>query len=289
LALPCPKCGADLRLIEDYGREYCDACGEYAPEGYGAGKRLSCPKCGGILSYIKDYDRYFCYKDQEYLAEETVEEPGPPPGEPEPEMPWIDDLLPPEPEPESTPGPSPEPEPASESEPQPVPEPAPQSEPQPWSEPAPEPVSEPWPPPEPAAAPPVEPATAEPAEPAAPAVDIPRSAVEAPPVEPPKVAEVPVVQEKPERPRGIARPTLERGEILKAKKAALMELAAAYGLDTMGTKETLRERLFAELVRIEKEDERRSKEGRRGTEETEPVAEAAPEPPATPATVAETP
>ena len=97
MSLPCPNCGADLRFIEDYGRQYCDACGQYAPEGYGGGKGLGCPKCGGVLAYIPDYDRYFCYKDQEYAPDDYGKEPAPPP-EDSGELPRFDELLPPEPE-----------------------------------------------------------------------------------------------------------------------------------------------------------------------------------------------
>ncbi len=44
---------------------------------------------------------------------------------------------------------------------------------------------------------------------------------------------------------------------MKAKKAALMELAAANGLDTMGTKEELRVRLLAEYNRLRREELRK--------------------------------
>src|SRR2546428_12106702 len=79
MSLPCPNCGAELRFIEDYGRQYCDACGQYAPEGYGGGKGLGCPKCGGGLPDIPGYDPDFCYKDQEYAPGDYGKETAPPP------------------------------------------------------------------------------------------------------------------------------------------------------------------------------------------------------------------
>src|SRR3989454_4832569 len=261
-ALPCPNCGAGLRFVEDYGRQYCDACGQYAPEGYGGGEGLSCPSCGGVLSSIKHYNRYFCYKAQEYPTIETSREPKASPAEPEPEIPWIDDLL----SPESETPPPPETEAAPETTP-------PGEATAPPSEPAPTPADVQPISPEPSV-PPVatEPAAIEPAR-----VEEPHKQVEQKPepmteptpppvgtsaISQPVPQQVPSVEARPLRTSSLAKPPLVREEILRAKKSALMDLASAYGLDSMGPKETLRERLFAELVRIEKEEERRLKEER---------------------------
>ncbi len=75
----CPKCGREMRYIEQYDRWYCDYCKEYAPAGY-AGRPAPvaesrqpvepaaplCSKCGGPLTYIKEYDRWYCYACKEY-------------------------------------------------------------------------------------------------------------------------------------------------------------------------------------------------------------------------------
>ena len=222
MALPCPNCGADLTFVEEYGRQYCYACGQYAPDGYGGGKGLNCPKCGSVLTYVKDYDRYYCYKDQEYAAEDLGKEAAPPAEAPKEEVPApppeeiseFDELLPPEPEPEP---------PAEAAAPAPEP-------------PAPE--------PEPAPAP-----------------------VEAKaPEEAPRVERPPIIEK--------VRPPLVAEEIARAKKAALMDLAGAYGLETMGTKDELKERLFRELHRREREEEARQKEEER--RRAEEAAKAAP-------------
>ena len=212
-------------MIEEYGRQYCDKCGQYAPDGYGGGKGLTCPKCGGMLTFVKEYDRYYCNKDQEYAPEDLGREPAPAPPAEELREPSFDELLPPEPEEEAAKAPE--------------------------AERAPE-------------AP-------------APAVPV---AAEAPP----KVEEERAPEELPEEeaaePPEVARPPLIRDEILRAKKAALMDLASAHGFDTMGTKEEIKERLLAELDRREREEEERRK-----AEEAKAVPEAAPAPevPAVPA------
>ena len=71
-ALPCPNCGSDLTLLEQYRRHFCYACGQYAPDGYGDQGERRCPSCGGILSYIAPYDRFFCYRCNLYALSEAV-------------------------------------------------------------------------------------------------------------------------------------------------------------------------------------------------------------------------
>ena len=267
MSLPCPNCGADLRFIEDYGRQYCDACGQYAPEGYGGGKGLGCPKCGGVLAYIPDYDRYFCYKDQEYAPDDYGKEPAPPP-EDSGELPRFDELLPPEPEGPPPAAPPPE-----------IPAPTPAVDVQAASTPPPQTI------PEAAPAPPSSPSET-PAEPATPPVKAPpEPAPVAPAMEsiPPsvplsgrrketgvRVIEAGAIREAK---RETGRPPLVREDIARAKKSALMDLANAHGLESMGTKEDLKERLIAEL-------DRRDAEERRAREEAAGPAEvpATPEP-----------
>jgi len=65
--------------------------------------------------------------------------------------------------------------------------------------------------------------------------------------------------------RDAARPLLLREEIVRAKKAALMDLANAYDLESMGTKEELKERLLGEI-------DRRDEQERTIREETEKAA-----------------
>ena len=261
MSLPCPNCGADLRFIEDYGRQYCDACGQYAPEGYGSGKGLACPKCGGVLSYIPDYDRYFCYKDQEYAPDDYGKEPAPPP-EDSVDLGQFDELLPPEPEaapPESPP-------PRAATPPPDAPAPAfapPEAVPEPQSSPA-------TAPPEntPEQAPPTAPIEPTP-EPAPPVLPISTDVI------PPstlgsgrrkdggvRVIEAGAIREAK---RETARPPLVREEIVRAKKAALMDLANAYDLESMGTKEELKERLLGEI-------DRRDQQERKSREEAEKAA-----------------
>ena len=277
-ALPCPNCGAGLRFIEEYGRQYCDACGQYAPDGYGGGGALSCPKCGGVLAYIKDYNRYFCYKDQEYPAIEATRTTGAPPAEPEPEpepeIPWIDDFLPSEPETEPPPEPpvppaaSPPPEspPTSSDTAPPTLQPETISADRPASPVSPgAPVAQPTKvvelpkPPQEIREPGTDPSSRPPSALWSP----PTGASSSPPPTPPQI---PAMDARPQRTLQIARPPLVRDDILRAKKASLMDLATAYGLDSVGSKETLRERLFAELVKVEKEEERRAKEEREKAE-----------------------
>jgi len=110
-------------------------------------------------------------------------------------------------------------------------------------------------------------------------------ASETSPLEPPAAPEAPKVQPRQEPKREVTRPALVRDEILRAKKAHLMDLASAYDLETMGTKEDLRERLFAKLVDLEKEEERRQKEEHARPEESAPAAArpaSVPEPAASP-------
>lgn len=70
-ALPCPNCGSDLTLLEQYTRHFCYSCGQYAPEGYGDQGARRCPSCGGVLSYIAPYDRFFCYRCNLYALSEA--------------------------------------------------------------------------------------------------------------------------------------------------------------------------------------------------------------------------
>ncbi len=99
----CPKCGREMRYIDQYGRWYCDFCKEYAPAGYTgqsaapapapapapvqapAAKPAApvCQKCGRPMTYIKEYDRWYCYTCKEYApkgipAPETPDRPAVP-------------------------------------------------------------------------------------------------------------------------------------------------------------------------------------------------------------------
>ena len=69
--LPCPNCGSELALLEQYRRHYCYACGQYAPQGFGDEGAKICPSCGGILSYVTEYNRYYCYRESKFPAEEA--------------------------------------------------------------------------------------------------------------------------------------------------------------------------------------------------------------------------
>ena len=77
--LPCPNCGSELAFLEQYRRNYCYACGRYAPEGFGEGGAKRCPMCTGILSYVAQYNRYYCFRCNAYPPEgqfmETKVEP----------------------------------------------------------------------------------------------------------------------------------------------------------------------------------------------------------------------
>jgi ribosomal protein S27AE len=70
--LPCPNCGSELAFLAQYQRQYCYACAQYAPEGFGERGAKVCPACGGILTYVAQYDRYYCYRDAAYPAETAV-------------------------------------------------------------------------------------------------------------------------------------------------------------------------------------------------------------------------
>ena len=66
--LPCPNCSASLTLLEQYHRHFCYACGQYAPEGYGAEGAKKCATCGGILSFVAAYGRLYCFRCNSYPA-----------------------------------------------------------------------------------------------------------------------------------------------------------------------------------------------------------------------------
>src|SRR5712691_12696332 len=72
ISLPCPTCGSELAILEQYQRHYCYACGNYAPEGYGDRGAKICPTCRGILSYVAQYDRHYCYRCNAYPADGVV-------------------------------------------------------------------------------------------------------------------------------------------------------------------------------------------------------------------------
>src|SRR3970040_3110059 len=72
LSIPCPTCGGDLTFLDQYQRQFCYACQQYAPEGYGARGANKCPTCTGILSYVPVYDRFFCYRCQQYAGLEAI-------------------------------------------------------------------------------------------------------------------------------------------------------------------------------------------------------------------------
>jgi len=183
---------------------------------------------------VKDYDRYFCFRDQEYAAEEIGREPVPADdAEPvsSPDVLSIDEMLGAEVAPPSTATSESERASSAAVAQEPAPETAlPQS-----STPAESPMLAPIP---------------EASEPR-PQTEMPQETIPRAPSESPK--------ETPKSPPRLvlARPPLVKEEIMKAKKAALMELAAASGLDTMGTKEELRVRLLAEYNRLRREELRK--------------------------------
>ncbi len=72
ITLPCPNCGSELALLEQYQRYYCYACARYAPEGYGDRGAKICPTCRGILSYVPQYDRHYCFRCSAYPADDAV-------------------------------------------------------------------------------------------------------------------------------------------------------------------------------------------------------------------------
>ena len=67
--LPCPNCGSELAFLEQYNRNFCYACGRYAPEGFGDRGAKRCPMCTGILSFVTQYDRYYCFRCNAYPPE----------------------------------------------------------------------------------------------------------------------------------------------------------------------------------------------------------------------------
>ena len=220
----CPTCGKDLTYIAQYDRWYCYAESKYASRdiapapsagpGTETGGPAShdghhhCPSCGKELTFIERYDRWYCYSEQKYAPRDV-----------QPVGALAVDTTETNPAEEPTPQPAPiAEEPVTlETRPEPAPEPV-------AVEPEVAPVIA-----EPAAAPPEAEPTPEPL----PADAAPTS--ELAPVETASVEPEPL-------PEG---PKLKRSSVTKAKKAKLMEWCSAYGLDPLGTRVQLRDRLLA--------------------------------------------
>jgi len=77
----CIQCGGQTRLIEKYGRYYCEKCNRYNPKEGGDGGDTSrkeavsegpiCSVCGKKTSYISKYDRFYCYDCRKYAPKKT--------------------------------------------------------------------------------------------------------------------------------------------------------------------------------------------------------------------------
>jgi len=215
ISLPCPTCGSELAILEQYQRHYCYACGNYAPEGYGDRGAKICPTCRGILSYVAQYDRHYCYRCNAYPADGLV-------------LRSFEDTMPVDVRPVDV-------QPVAETtEP-----PALVTEPEPNAD-----VSE--------AAEAAKPtdvgSTREPEQNDAPTTPTTPALVEASP-QPEEIVEEELTPEEPKEPG--PRPPIVRLKVFQAKKPALMDLCKAYDLDPTGTKEQLRERLLSYLDTLE--------------------------------------
>ncbi|TLZ51001.1 MAG: hypothetical protein E6K18_06065 [Methanobacteriota archaeon] len=219
----CPTCGKDLTYIAQYDRWYCFAEAKYAPKDFREDAPVSvsdasesheghyhCPSCGKELSFIEQYNRYYCYAESKYAPRDVR----PVSGTPEAAAP----LTTPAPEPSAT-------ETRREEVTSPVE----------TSEPAPAVAAEPGT--EPVAPSPVETPVSEP----------PREVIEQQ-SQPSEDAKSTPMSESPSEADAesseTAKPKLERGAVTKAKKAKLVEWSKAYGIDAMGSRTVLRDRLL---------------------------------------------
>jgi predicted RNA-binding Zn-ribbon protein involved in translation (DUF1610 family) len=205
----CPTCGKDLTFIKEYDRYYCYAEARYAPRGYEAAPAAA-PAEGAAESHEGHYHCPSCGRELTFIEQYARYYCYP-------EQKYAPKDL------------------------APVGGAPPAEEPK-----AAEPVTE---------APAVEPTPEVPAEPA------PLAAEPTPAVVEPAVAEEPTKEEPTAEPAPItgpepapdvpaaapvedARPALARSAVTKAKKSKLMEWCSAYGLDPLGTRTVLRDRLL---------------------------------------------
>lgn len=265
---PCPTCGKELTYIREYDRWFCYSCGNYAPRGYGTLAGVTPISAGPAMppkgeSHEGHYHCPSCGRELTYIAayQRYYCYPegryAPVDIKPVSWAPAVAAELP-----KAAPSGAPAPLAAAEST-RPAPtvseEPAPAG---PMAEElsAPIPVGEPSPVAQPAASP-----------------------------------DTRVVAQ--EGPNPDDKPTLRRSEVTRAKKAQLMEWCSAYGLDPMGTRTVLRDRLIeymddhhldeAEEVMIEVADAQESAAPAPASEiASEPVAAVSEEPPVTPPEVA---
>ena len=209
----CPTCGKELTFIKEYDRFYCYAEAKYAPKGYGTPPEAAPPSGPAIAPESHDghYHCPSCGKELSFVTQYGRYYCYP-------EQKYAPkDIQPVGAPPANSPT-------AEAAEPAEMPEPAPIVEPAP-SETVPLAAIE-------------EPAKEEPKPEAAPAEAAPVEAV--PPSEP--TPEAPVTEAA--APGGPERPPLLRFAIMKAKKAQLMSWCDAYGLDPIGTRTVLRDRLL---------------------------------------------
>lgn len=228
----CPNCGGKLTYVPQYDRHYCYACGQYAPKGFGvsagAGPAIQlggeegshdghyhCPTCGNELTFIAEYDRHYCYRCTTYAPKDVA-----PVGE----------------APAATPV---------------VPEPT-------TADAAPDIVAAAGNPEESAMANPDDAREQEPEDAGAP------STVEAeaanPGGNPSKKRKGKKRKEEEEEKEEEAeeeeeRPPLRRSEVVRAKKAQLIEWCRAHGLNTSGKKADLRDRLLQHMDQFQVEEE----------------------------------
>lgn len=84
---PCPRCGAQLQWVAQYGQYYCQQCQQYVPAQApaaqpkkdavddffgGISKELGfettpCPNCGAGATFNKQYNRWYCGNCQRWL------------------------------------------------------------------------------------------------------------------------------------------------------------------------------------------------------------------------------
>jgi predicted RNA-binding Zn-ribbon protein involved in translation (DUF1610 family) len=246
----CPTCGKDLTYIKEYDRYYCYAEARYAPKGYEAAPAAA-PEEGAAQTHEGHYHCPSCGRELTFIEQYGRYYCYP-------EQTYAPKDLapvggaPPTEEPKAA-------EPVTEA---------------PAVEPTPEVPAEPAP------------AAAEPT----PAVVGPTPAAEEPAKEEPTAEAAPVAEPEPTptvpaAPFEDARPGLARSAVTKAKKSKLMEWCSAYGLDPLGTRTVLRDRLLQYMddhdLDITKEEEASILE--------ESVAEVAPALTSTPAAEVVTP